>query len=273
MFKLNFLLELAGDDISLKSNAVQEVVSSIAKIPDQIKQEVYLRECARLMNMNIEILRQSLKVYSKEVQDFDVVNIDNFQQQAIHSKSFLTEQCERKILQYCLAYGNEVLSFKEVFLEKQDIEGKVQLTEKVAIMKRRVIDKIVFELDNDNIAFTNVMFAKILEKAKLIDLSDFYQLQSSLDAETYLMAEEMRNEELAMNVNAFVNENIIGKEIVHGELHMALEKSINESLLFYKSIAIENMIEEESKKESIDMEFLSMLVELMVNIKKQLNFI
>jgi DNA primase len=273
LFKLNYLLRTAGEDFSLKSNAITDVVNSISKIPYPIQQEVYLRECSRIMDMNIDVLRQTLKSMTSEVLDFSNVNIESFQEQSILTKSFLQEQCERKILQYVLAYGYMELNFKEIVLVEEEFRGKIEYEDSIVIVKRKVIDKVIQELDNDGIQFTNVMFLKIFNEAKLIDLKDFYLLQNTLDAETYLMAEQMRCEELAMIISSFTNENIIGKEIIDNELHLALEKSINESLLFYKTIYIEKIIDEESIKEHPDTDTIEMLILLLIKIKKELNFI
>jgi DNA primase len=273
LFKLNYLLRTAGEDFSLKSNTITDVVNSISKIPYPIQQEVYLRECSRIMDMNIDVLRQTLKSMTSEVLDFSNVNIESFQEQSILTKSFLQEQCERKILQYVLAYGYMELNFKEIVLVEEEFRGKIEYEDSIVIVKRKVIDKVIQELDNDGIQFTNVMFLKIFNEAKLIDLKDFYLLQNTLDAETYLMAEQMRCEELAMIISSFTNENIIGKEIIDNELHLALEKSINESLLFYKTIYIEKIIDEESIKEHPDTDTIEMLILLLIKIKKELNFI
>jgi DNA primase len=257
----------------MRSNAINEVIASISKIPNPIQREVYLRECSRLTEMNMDIMRITLKESIKEDAEFNPVIIESFQEQSLMSKSFLYEQCEKRILQYVLAYGNRELNFKEIELVQENFGGQMVYNENIVSVKRTVIEKVVHELDNDGIVFTNLVFLEILNKAKTIDLNAFYLLKDCLDAETYLLAYNLRNEELTMNINSFLKKEIIGSEIVENELSMALEKSINESLLFYKTIFIEKLIEEESKKETVDMELISELVNLMVKIKRELNLI
>lgn len=272
-YKLNFLLKESGEDFGLKSNAITDVVNSISKIPDLIAQEIYLRECSRMANMDIGILRMSLKGLSDESVDFTEVNTSDFNENLFKNKSFLREQCERKILQYILAYGNRELSFKEIELIQIGFEDKIEFDDEVVTNKRTVLGKVMFELDNDEIEFSNPLFNIIYDKCKIIDLSDFYLLKDYLDDNTYLMAETMRDEELAMHQSSFLNVNIIGNEIVQLELDTALAKSVNESLMFYKTIFIELMIEQLSREETPNIEMIHQLVMLLVKIKKELNLI
>lgn len=273
MYKLRYLLDLAGDDLSMRSSAITDVVGSISKIPNAIQREVYLKECARITEMNVDSLRQMMKTLIDEQVDFTEVSFENFQNTANYSRMLMREQCERKILQYVLAYGFEELSFKEVFLGKDEFRGEVVVEEEIVVNRRTVLDKVKFELENDGLQFSNVLFSSILEKAKSVDLRQFHLLREHLTVEAFGLAEQLRDEELAMNKTSFTETNISGNEIVRQELHDALEKSINETLLFYKTIHIEEMIEEQSRAEVIDMELIAGLTELMVKIKRELNFV
>lgn len=56
LFKTNLLLADAGNDPVKKANLVQDIVGSIAKIPDAIKRALYLQQCANLMGLDEQIL-------------------------------------------------------------------------------------------------------------------------------------------------------------------------------------------------------------------------
>jgi DNA primase len=273
IFKLDFYIKQAKGDLGMVSNAIVDVVGSISKIPNPVQREVYLRECSRLTEMNIDTLRIMLKTVISEDQEFEVATAISFQEQATQSKNFIKDECERKILQYILAYGNMKLDFKEIMVRDSGFEGHLKYDEIVETNTRTVLEKVVFELDNDNIIFNNPLYYNILSKAKTIDLSHFYLLKDLLDSESYLLAENMRKEELEMNINSFTKENVIGNEIVEQELRNAIARSINESLLFYKSIYIEGLIEEESMQEVPDVELIKMYIDLMIKIKTELNLI
>ena len=59
-FKIDFLLkESAGDPIK-KAQTVRDIVSSISKIPDAIKREIYIKECALAMEVSEQVLFDAL---------------------------------------------------------------------------------------------------------------------------------------------------------------------------------------------------------------------
>ncbi len=55
-FKTQILLEEAAGDPIKKSKLVKDIVASIAKIPDPVKRQLYIRECAALMRVEEAIL-------------------------------------------------------------------------------------------------------------------------------------------------------------------------------------------------------------------------
>ena len=55
-FKTEILLSDAGNDPVKKSKLIKEIVSSIAKIPDPVKRQLYIRECAALMRVDESVL-------------------------------------------------------------------------------------------------------------------------------------------------------------------------------------------------------------------------
>lgn len=79
-FKSELLLHEAGNDPIQKSLAMKDIVSSIAKIPDQLKQALYLQETSRMMGIDEQILvSEAAKVMQK---DQKKKNIDKRREQA-----------------------------------------------------------------------------------------------------------------------------------------------------------------------------------------------
>ena len=67
-FKTNLLLEQAGNDPVRKTELVKDVVGSISKIPDPIKRSLYIKECARLVSVEEQLLINEInKVVSKHL--------------------------------------------------------------------------------------------------------------------------------------------------------------------------------------------------------------
>lgn len=56
LFKTDLLLDEASNDPVKKAGLVKDIVSSIAKIPDPIKRSLYIKECARVMEIEEQVL-------------------------------------------------------------------------------------------------------------------------------------------------------------------------------------------------------------------------
>lgn len=55
-FKVNLLLDEAGNDPIQKANITKDIVQSIAKIPDMMKRSLYLQQCSAMMGIDEGIL-------------------------------------------------------------------------------------------------------------------------------------------------------------------------------------------------------------------------
>lgn len=67
-FKTNLLLKQAGNDPVRKTELIKDVVGSISKIPDPIKRSLYIKECARLVSVEEQLLINEInKVVSKQL--------------------------------------------------------------------------------------------------------------------------------------------------------------------------------------------------------------
>ncbi len=59
-FKTRILLSDAKNDPIQRARVIADIVGSIAKIPDQIKRQVYIQECSRMLNMDEKVLSLEL---------------------------------------------------------------------------------------------------------------------------------------------------------------------------------------------------------------------
>ena len=70
LFKTQLLVEEAANDPIKKSKLIKDIVASIAKIPDPVKRQLYLRECAALMRVEEAILiGETGKLVRKSLED------------------------------------------------------------------------------------------------------------------------------------------------------------------------------------------------------------
>ena len=97
VFKLQYLLIQANGNLNLVTEAMESVVESIAKMPDIVRREVYLRECEKHSKINIDMLRTTLKKFIVEEISLNSALPQNYYEQFLASRNFIQEQCEKKI--------------------------------------------------------------------------------------------------------------------------------------------------------------------------------
>ena len=164
-YKASLLMEEANNDPIAKADLIRDMITSISKISDQIKQELYIRECARIMDISEEVLFSTLaqmnkkaqfeanKTVQKQKKAFDVVK-----NTAPNKKVDVQYELEQKIIEMLLLYGSQTEDFEDLIL-KENEEG-VLILEPV-IHKAKVFEKIYLDLQEDEMQFSNENFKTI----------------------------------------------------------------------------------------------------------------
>lgn len=68
LFKANLLLKDASGDPVKKTNAIKDIVGSIARIPDPLKRSLFIKECARVVDVDEQLLvSETNKVVAQEL--------------------------------------------------------------------------------------------------------------------------------------------------------------------------------------------------------------
>lgn len=164
-FKASLLADDAKNDPIKKSETIHDMVNSIAKIPDVIKREVYIKECSRIMDISEQVLFNTLaQVLRKERKDAS--KSTEVKQEAFEvipsEKKFekvdVQFELEQKIIQLLLLYGDVEEDFEDLILEA-DEKGEISL--KPEIHKSRVFEKIYLDLQEDEMEFTNPEFKSL----------------------------------------------------------------------------------------------------------------
>jgi len=165
-FKTDLLLQESASDPVKKATTVREIVQSIAKIPDAIKQEIYLRECAAQMEVSEEVLFNALaqekskksapvrKIESPKTKQELPAQSDNIKSQPQNPLVNL----EKQIVSILLHYGNEEAFFDEV-LVSSDAEGN--LVEESKIVQSKVHEKVFLDLQQDEVEMIQPEFQKL----------------------------------------------------------------------------------------------------------------
>lgn len=163
-FKASVLYESAKNDPIKKAETIRDIVNSIAKIPDRIKTEIYIQECARIMDISEEVLFSTLaQMTNKEQNDvakqpqspqaFEVIK-----NQPPVKKVDVQYTLERKIIEILLLYGNRKEDFEDLVLKEAD-NGQLEL--EPVIQEAKVFEKIYLDLQEDEMEFLNPQFKDI----------------------------------------------------------------------------------------------------------------
>ena len=242
-FKANLLAEEAADDPIKRADTVRNIVNSISKIPDAIKREIYIQECAQIMKVSESVLFSTLaqigkkkqkdeaKVQKKEKQKvFDVVK----DQGAPVEKVDVQYELERKIIEMLLLYGNEQQEFEDLVL-KENEEGDLVLEPESSEIK--VYEKIFLDLQDDEIELANEQFRTIYVKliAELNEKENFTvsAFLSELDQE---VVSEISS--ILMEEEKYVLHDWARKDIFPKEKKAVIAQLVSETILTLRSFLI-----------------------------------
>jgi len=164
-YKASLLMQEANNDPIAKADLIRDMITSISKISDQIKQELYIRECARIMDISEEVLFSTLAQMNKKAQ-FEANKTAQKQKKAFDivkntaptKKIDLQFELEQKIIEILLLYGSQTEDFEDLILKEND-EG-VLILEPI-IHKAKVFEKIYLDLQEDEMQFSNENFKTI----------------------------------------------------------------------------------------------------------------
>ena len=225
VYKASLLLSDTQNDPVKKAGVIRDMVESISKISDQIKRELYIKECSYIMDISEQVLYSTLaqivkkdfnnlkKPARKEYEPISIIKTDKDKNQVDE-----LYELERKIIEILILYGNDSIDYKEeVFSENSD--GDTDIKTKNRSVK--VFEKIYMDLHTDEMEFSNEDFKNI-----------YYQVIESF------------NENKEINVDKFINELSEKQQQVVANLVMDNEK-------YYLHDWEKNNIYPKSKKDSI----------------------
>ena len=164
-YKASLLIEGAKNDPIKKSETIRDMVASISKISDQIKKEIYIKECSSIMDISEEVLYSTLaqiskkqssklnKTTSRSEESFKVVKNKN-EKKSIN----VLYELEKKIIEILILYGDKTEDFEDLLL-KENEAGELVLEPVVKTSK--VFEKIYMDLQEDEMEFSNDDFKNI----------------------------------------------------------------------------------------------------------------
>ena len=168
-FKASLLMQEAQNDPIKKAETIRDMVESISKIPDLIKREVYVRECATIMDISEQVLFSTLaqilkkdfyegqKVERKQKVAMQVVQTPEEAQKRTVNR---LEVLEYDLIKNLLLYGNRECVFTDTILVEEE-DGT--LKEEQVQQTLKIYEKIFLELQEDEIELANPDFKQIYE--------------------------------------------------------------------------------------------------------------
>ncbi|MFB9078881.1 DNA primase [Flavobacterium procerum] len=278
-FKASILMGEAKNDPIRKADLIRDMVVSISKIPDRIQREVYIQECARIMDISEQVLVSTLaqliqkdiaeanKKQKQEQKPFEVVR--NTPQNTGYSggdpedprtgppddyypgdSGYPTEPqaekvdilygFERKVIELLLLYGSVVESFEDVFL-RADEEGNVkEVSEK---REYKVFQKIYLSLQEDEVELSNSLFQDIYN-----NIIEFYNQNETFSLDKYLMhlqpefAQEVTN--ILMEDEKVVIHNWEGQNIFPKHKNVTIEQNVSDTIFSLRWFLVSKIISE-----------------------------
>ncbi|CEN41487.1 DNA primase (fragment) [Capnocytophaga cynodegmi] len=284
-FKASLLVQESKNDPIKRAETIRDMVESISKIPDSIKREVYIRECAVIMDISEEVLFSTLsqmlkkdfyegqKVERKKRLPLEITRGKNEQAKIAVNR---LEILEHDLIKHLLLYGNRTCIFTDSVLQI-DEEGKLE--EKKIQQELKVYEKIYLELQEDEIQFANPDFKSIYELA----IEQFRQKEETYELATFINQLPMK---LSQKVSQIImeDENLqlhdwLRKDIVPKNKDANIDLAVSDIILNIRKLLVSNLIEsttakinnsDESEKREILEEIVS-YIQLQKILGKRLN--
>ena len=159
------LLNKSDNDPVKKAAAIRDMVESISKISDQIKREIYVKECSLIMDISEQVLYSTLAQIRKK--DFNSQNkkpkrkfesISLVKGDKNNREINALYELEKKIIEILLLYGNELIDFEEeVFSQNEQGLTETNLSKR----SLKVFEKVYMDLHIDEMEFSNDNFKNI----------------------------------------------------------------------------------------------------------------
>nr|MBE6191286.1 DNA primase [Rikenellaceae bacterium] len=255
-FKAHLLLDEAQGDPIRKASLITDMVQSIAQIPDSIQRSVYIKECARTMDIDEQILigevarKRMATTGDREADDFvrrQMARQRREEGQAPMPQAGETEfrarievgssvdALERELVRDLLKYGHRFFDFKE---------GKNMVACNVA--------EVIFgELDADNLHFTDERYNQILETYR----AEWQRLGTGVEVSHDHFVSHVNPDVCNIAVDILMaDDNYVPSELWRRkEVHVESEEEmlangVPKAVTLYKSKVVERLIREEQQK-------------------------
>ena len=245
-FKAKLMLADAGKDPIKRSAVISDMVQSIVQIPDSIQRSVYIKDCARIMDVDENVLVS--EVARKRVQQAgggrEAADFMRRQQSQVEQERKVevgitkptvagssVEALEYELVKYLLKSGH---------LNYEIMEGK-------NIVGVNIADEIFYNLDEDKISFLNPVYQKILDTYR----EQWKQLGVGVKVPERHFINHIDPDVCNMSVDILTSDdNLVPSKLwqqkdvhIESEVEM-LSNGVPKAIMLYRSKIIERLIKE-----------------------------
>jgi len=238
LYKANILLAEAGTDPIKRANIIRDIVESIAKIPDQIKASVFIRECSSLLAIEERVLLNELNTMRaaklkkatpqvrQQQQQPDMppehLFADDYEPQVVTTETVSNDDLqEQEIVRLLLAFGHELVSWDKIdnmYIGSFIIQNLNDVTFENALCKK-IIDHYRLEVENGHLPTAN-LFIKSEDRA-------IAELAITLSTSPYTLSENWYNKH-----NIYVRDETVNlKATILGGLYHLKKRKVDRLLL------------------------------------------
>jgi DNA primase len=246
-FKAKMLMREAGVDPIRRSEVVGDMVRSIVQIPDSIQRSIYIKECARTMDIDENVL--IAEVARKRASQTGDQQAEEFirRQQAQIKREAKQENAEVDLLRPATAGSSmEALEYELVKYLLKSGHKNYEVLEARQAVQINVADEILTSIEEDNITFLNPVYNQILQTYR----EHWQQLGVGVEvpAEYFVNHDNLIVSEKAIDI-LFSDENYVASEIWRRkDIHVESEEEIlsvgvPKAIMLYRSKILERMIE------------------------------
>lgn len=267
-FKANILNKTLKNTPSEKAKVINDLIISISKIPDRIKQEIYIRHCSEIMNISeqtlFNVLSQisGIKIQTKKFQS-PVFNVSP-QQNTVDQ----VYELEKKIIEILILYGDKKVVFDEIKISKSE-EGDVVY--KNVKIESQVFEKVFLDLQSDEIEFANPEFKELYRliirnfQSSNFDISS---ILNSIDGELSNLVTTIMMKDDIYQLHKWKSKNVYVKD-----KNKSISQLVTETILTLRTLLINRKVNELSKTNSDSENLDQNLLEEIVNYYQLKNFL
>jgi len=261
-YKTSVLLEEVGNDPLKRAEMVRDVVGSISKVPDAIGQEVFIKEAAKILDIDPRALHEELaRLLDAQNRQARRKQADETPMEVLPPTEKVTtpfgRHQEEKVIHLIVARGAE-----DMLEEDLDPEEVVPIS---------ITEWAVENIEKDNIPFETPIFQRMYDLVKA-------ELEAGHvpDSVWWIMQEDTEVVEVATKA---LTEPYVLSDWKRKDIHLPVERNtikdlVQETVLRFKSIWVERKLNElkaQFNAENVDVDYYMTAFDKWNKVRQQIN--